>query len=113
MGGGAKIAAEIDRIDEIAQAMDRLCQGTVRGYWNYSSGCEMVLENIARASGLPMTNRLSDDMLADEVKLCEEVKAGHFCIISGEASDIEGNYTAAQRLKNIGVHIIYIGPAVD
>ena len=109
-GRGAKIAAEIDRIDEIAQAMTGYVRDGAR-YWNYSSGCEMVLENIARASGLPMTNRLSDDMLADEVKLCEEVKAGHFCIISGEASDIEGNYTAAQRLKNIGVHIIYIGPA--
>lgn len=107
---GAKIAADIDRIDEIAKAMTGYISEGGR-YWNYSSGCEMVLENIARASGLPLTNRLSDEMLADDTKLREEVKAGHFCIISGEASDIEGNYEAAQHLKSIGAHVIYIGPA--
>ncbi|MBN1290970.1 MAG: hypothetical protein JXB48_03945 [Candidatus Latescibacteria bacterium] len=101
---GAKIRADFDNIDAVAQAMTGYIANGGR-YWNYSFGCNMYSENDHRASGLPMSQSINPENMK------ERVKPGHFAIISGESSDIRENFIMAQRLKNIGAHVIYIGPA--
>ena len=101
---GARIRADIDHIDAAAKAMVE-CVANGGRYWNYTFGCEWEIENYIRASGIAMSQLIKPEDIKDKAV------PGDFALIAGEFSDVKENYVMAEALKNMGITVLFIGPA--